>query len=277
MTQNRRFKKRVRTRMAQTGESYSAAYLALRNLNLEETPMTEPFQLVTNQDFGFSIDLPSSWRDVGPDIYNSAFEVAPYLRKSGNIHAGIVNIFWDLQGQSTLRSLVDVGDTELFDLSVKGLTEEGIPEISTMDTELDGRETIRLDWAQPLGEIEDWASRSYFTKVRGKFICLNMGTSDRHGDAALFDHIASSFRVIEETVGIVLVRDASTPSSFVAEVLGSQFKYSKRKALQQSIRMNTQNESVVALVDHQDADQVIQSIAKLSQETGIRLSARISA
>ena len=243
MTQDRRFKKRVRVRMAKTGESYSAAYQFLRNSTMEETSMTDEFNTVTNHDFGYSLQLPTSWRVVGPDIYNSAFEISRYLRTSGKIHDGIVNVFWDVPGES-LQSLVDVGAPPIFDLSAKSLRSEGVTDISVSNLEIGGREAIRLDHAYKLGDIEDWASRSYFMRIRGKFVILNMGTSDRASDRALYDQIASSFNAIEDSVGIVLVRDEDTPGAFVAEVLEMTFQYPHRKALQRSIRMNTQRESV---------------------------------
>lgn len=279
MTQNRTFKKRVRARMAETGESYSAANQLLRNstlqdLVMEETSMTENLQLVTNQDFGFSLQLPATWRDVGPDVYNSTFKMVRYLRTSGKIHDGIVNVFWDIPGDS-LRSLVEVGNPSTFDLSVKGLKDEGISDISTSDVEIGGREAIRLNWASPLGDIDDWASRSYFMCVRNKFVCLNMGTSDRVGDAELYDQVARSFSAIEDTIGIVLVRDEATPGDFVAEVLETAFQYSHRNALQRSIRMNTQQESVVALVEEKDAPRIIGLVAEQSQKAGYGLTARV--
>lgn len=277
MTQNRRFKKRVRARMAATGESYSAAYQLLRNSQLEEQPMTEQFQLINDQDFGYSLELPTSWRDVGPDIYNSTFEVARYLRKSGDIHAGIVNVFWDIPGDS-LRSLTETGNSVGFDINLKDLKEEGVDEVSSTDTEIDGRESIRIDWATSLPEynVTDWATRSYFFKVRGKFVCLNMGTSTRKADAMLFDQIAASFCAIEDTVSIVLKQDTSTPADFVADVLESEFQYTKRKARQRSVRMSTQNESVVAIVSKQSADEIIESVASLSQQSGQSLTARVA-
>tara|TARA_R110002072_G_scaffold46082_10_gene127982 strand:- start:10324 stop:11064 length:741 start_codon:yes stop_codon:yes gene_type:complete len=241
---------------------------------MEELPMTERLQLVTHHDFGYSLQLPGSWRDVGPDIYNSAFEVARYLRNSPKIHDGIVNVFWDMPGES-LQSLVEVGNPPIFDLSVESLRQEGITDISVSNVEIGGRQAIRLDWATPLGDINDWASRSYFMQIRDKFVCLNMGTSDRVGDCALYDQIANSFNAIEDTVGIVLVRDDSTPGAFVAEVLEKAFQYPQRKALQRSIRMNTQSESVVALIAETDAAQVIELVAEQSRQSGYGLTARI--
>jgi hypothetical protein len=274
MTQDRRFKKRVRERMANTGESYSAAYQFLRNSTMEETSMTDEFKTVINHDFGYSLQLPTNWRDVGPDIYNSAFEVSRYLRTSGKIHDGIVNVFWDVPGES-LHSLVEVGDPPIFDLSVKSLRNEGVTDISVSNLEIGGRETIRLDHAYKLGDIEDWASRSYFMRIRGKFVILNMGTSDRTSDRALYDQIASSFNAIEDSVGIVLVRGEDTPGAFVAEVLEMAFQYPHRKALQRSIRMNTQSESVVALIDENDATRIIELVAERSREAGYGLTARV--
>ncbi|MFT5210570.1 MAG: hypothetical protein ACI9CE_002296 [Flavobacterium sp.] len=112
MTQNRRFKKRVRASMTQTAESYSVAYQLLRNSTMEETSMADNFQTVTNHDFGFSLQLPASWRDVGPDIYNSAFEVSRFLRTSGKINDGIVNVFWDVPGESLQSSSQHKTDIE---------------------------------------------------------------------------------------------------------------------------------------------------------------------
>lgn len=273
MTQNRRFKKRVRARMAETGESYSAAYQLLRNITMEETPMTDSFQLVHNQDFGFSLELPSSWRDVGPDIYNSTFEVARYLRTPNKIHDGIVNVFWDIPGES-LRSLVEVGNSTPWDLNLKDLREEGITEVSTEELELGGRHAIRLDWATSFQDIEDWASRSYFMEVRGKYVCLNMGTSNRAQDAELYDRVAKSFDAIEKAVGIVLVRKSDTPSEFVAKVLEKVFAYTERRALQQSVRMNTINEAVVALVPENKTIEILKTVEELSRASGYGLTAR---
>jgi ATP-dependent Clp protease adapter protein ClpS len=207
---------------------------------------------------------------VGPDIYNSAYEVSRYLRTSGKIHDGIVNVFWDIPGES-LQSLVEVGDF----LSVESLRTEGVTDISVSNLEIGGRKAIRLDHVYKLGDIDDWASRSYFMQIRRNFVCLNMGTSDRASDCALYDQIANSFNAIEDSVGIVLVRDDETPATFVVEVLEMTFRYPHRKALQRSVRMNTQHESVVALVEEGDAPRIIESVAEQSRKAGYGLTARV--
>lgn len=274
MTQDRRFKKRVRARMAETGESYTTAYRNLRHHLTEETSMSQSLQTVTNHDFGYSLQIPESWRDVGPDLYNSPFEIARYLRNSPKIHDGIVNVFWDLGGES-LRSLVERGNPDVFDLSVASLRDEGITDISVTDTWLGNLESIRLEYVYKLGDIDRWASRSYFAEVRGRFVCVNMGTSDLGSDADLYDAIALSFSAIENSVGIMLVRDDNTPGEFVAEVLEKTFNYQHRKAMQRSIQMNAQRESVVALVEADDAPAIVAAIAELSRERQYALTARV--
>lgn len=260
--------------MAETGESYSTAYRRLRHSNLEED-MTEPLNVVTNHDFGFSLKLPESWRDVGPDVYNSPLEVARYLRHSGNLHAGIVNIFWDIPGDS-IDSLVVTGGPSNCDISIKGLQEYGIHAVTRTELELDSRRTICLSFQETLGDIKAWASQAYFLEIRGKLVCVNLGTSTLEQDKALYEQIISSFRAIEDPVGIVLTRDMKTPSEFVSDILQTEFRYTKRNAVQRATRMDTQQEAVVALVHQQEALTVIESVSKRSAAAGYGLSARVA-
>ena len=127
MTRNRRLKRRVRARIAKTGESYTTAMRHLRKHSPEEIRMADnAFQTIINHDFGFSLRIPSGWRDVGPDIYNSVYEVARYLRHAPRIHDGIVNIFWDVGPAESTRALAETGDCSVFDLNRECLEKEGI-------------------------------------------------------------------------------------------------------------------------------------------------------
>jgi ATP-dependent Clp protease adapter protein ClpS len=275
MTRDRRLKKRVRARAARTGESYSVAYQLLRERKTEETAMTEnEFQTITNHDFGYTIKVPSGWRDVGPDIYNSAFEVARYLRNSPAIHDGIVNIFWGIPGESH-QSTAKSGDPAVFDLSKEGLEKEGLT-VTLKEIQVGDRLATLLEYAYRLGNIEHWASRSYFMEVRGTVICLNMASADMEADGSLYDKIVQSFSPIEETAGIVLVHDGVTPSTYISQLLVDQFDYTHRQATQKLVKIRTQKESVVALVEADRALKLVDSINQASVENGYSLSCRVA-
>lgn len=237
--------------------------------------MTETeFQTITNHDFGYTIKVPSRWRDVGPDIYNSAFEVARYLRNSPAIHDGIVNIFWGLPGESR-QSAAKSGDPAVFDLSKEGLAKEGVA-ATLKEVQIGDRPATRLEYTYRLGKIEHWASRSYFMEVRGTVICLNMGTADIESDGPLYDKIVQSFNPIEKTAGIVLVHDGKTPSSYISQLLIDQFDYTNRKATQRLVKIRTQKESVVALVESDRALQLVDSINQASIKNGYSLTCRVA-
>jgi ATP-dependent Clp protease adapter protein ClpS len=271
MTHDRRFKKRVRARIAETGESYTVAYQHLRHLSSEETSMSEnKFQKITNHDFGYSLQIPSGWRDVGPFIYNSAFEVARYLKKDDDLHEGIVNIFWGFPGKST-RWLAETGDASVFDLSQAGLEKEGIKKTSISETHIGNRPATRLNWESNTG---DWSTRCYFMAVRDTFICLNMGSREPTRDCQLFDEIANSFDAIEDTAGIVFVRDDKTPASFVTNLLEEVFDYRHDQATQRLVRINAQRESVVALVPKVEASQIVSALNERSKAAGYSLTCR---
>ena len=275
MTRDRRFKKRVRARIARKGESYTVAYQVLRQQTPEDEAMTrQKTQTINNHDFGYTIEVPSTWRDLGPDIYNSAFEVARYLRNAPIIHDGIVNIFWGLPAESR-QLAANTGDPDVFDLNKDCLEKEGIAATVT-EVMLGGRAATRLDRAYKLGNIEHWASRSYFMEIRGAIICLNMGTSDLLEDAPVFDWITESFKPIENATGIILIHDGQTPAAVVSQLLIDNFDYSKRKATQKLVKMTIQKESVIALVESDQALQLVESINKNSRENGYSLSCRIA-
>lgn len=276
MTQDRRFKKRVRARMVKTGESYSAASHHLRKRRTEEPSMAEnEFQSITNPDFGYTLKIPTGWRNVGPDIYNSVYEVARYLRTNDRLHDGIVNLFWDIPGDSP-RQAAETGDCSVFDLNRDCLLKEGIEDISIEDVTIASRSATRLDHAYKLGDIENWASRSYFLSVRNTLICLNMGTSNVEADTALYDRIADSFHVIENAVGIVMVRDGETPGDFITGLLQTAFNYRQQWARQRVVQMNAQRESVIALVDADDAAGVVESVNEQCRQAGYALTCRVA-
>jgi ATP-dependent Clp protease adapter protein ClpS len=275
MTHDRRFKKRVRARIARTGESYTVAYQILRQQPSEEVAMTDhKVQIINNHDFGYTIEVPSTWRDAGPDIYNSAFEIARYLRNAPAIHDGIVNIFWGLPGESR-QSAAQTGDPKVFDLNRDCLEKEGVT-ATLKEVQLSGRSATRLDHAYKFGTIEHWASRSYFMEIRGAIVCLNMGTSDVNKDGPIFDWIAASFTPLENATGIILIHDGATPASIVSQLLVDKFGYTERRATQRLVKMTTQKESVVALVDSDQALQLAKSINKASLKNGYSLSCRVA-
>ena len=279
MTQDRRFKKRVRARIAKTGESYSTAYQHLRKLSSEETTMAEnEFQTITNHDFGYTLRIPSDWRDVGPFIYNSAFEIARYVKTADNIHDGIVNIFWGFPGKST-RSLAETGvPSSEFNYSQASLEREGIKKTSVSETHIGDCPATRLDWEADVNyrTTNFWSTRCYFMAVRDTFMCLNMGSPDPTRDRELYDEIANSFDVIENCVGIVFVRDDETPASFVTGLLEKAFDYRHDQATQRLVRINEQRESVVALVNASEADAVVQTLNEQSKDAGYSLTCRVA-
>ena len=127
---------------------------------------------------------------------------------------------------------------------------------------------MRLDHEYKLGNIDAWSSRSYFMALRDTVVCLNMGTSDANRDRRLFDQIADSFEPIERGVGIVFVRDESTPASFVTELLEDTFSYRPDQATQRLVRLNAQRECTVALVAEDEAERIVESLNERSKKAG---------
>ena len=274
MTQDRRFKKRVRTRIAKTGESYSTAYSHLRKSSLEENTMAEnEFQTITNHDFGYTLKIPSGWRDVGPFIYNSAFEIARYVKTDDNIHDGIVNIFWGFPGESP-RQLAETGDPSGFDYSQAS----GVKKTSIGDALIGGRPATRLNWEVDVNyrTTNFWSTRSYFMAVRDTFMCLNMGSPDPTRDRELYDEIANSFNAIEDTAGIVFLRDDNTPASFVTSLLEEVFNYRNDQAMQRLVRINAQREAIVALVERERATTLVNELNTRSKAAGYSLTCRMA-
>jgi len=236
------------------------------------------FHTVTNHDFGYSLSLPSTWRDVGPDIYNSVFEVARYLRNQPHLHDGIVNVFWDIPGSSP-RAAAERGTPDVFDLSRESLEREGVTDISISGTKVGDRDAVRLDHAYHLRhkdiDVENWASRSYFMTVRGTLVCLNMGTGSIDDDRERYDRIAGSFSVIENAASIVVARDHDVPDDFLAELLESTFDYRRDRARQRVVRIKAQGESVVALVEAANAPAIVESVTRQSAAAGYALNCRI--
>lgn len=102
MTQNRRLKKRVRDRVAKTGESYSTALRHLRGTLEKQRMNASQFQTFTNHDFGYSLAVPDDWRSVGPVLQNSVYEVGRYLRNTDHLHSGGALVFWGESGDSAM-------------------------------------------------------------------------------------------------------------------------------------------------------------------------------
>lgn len=233
------------------------------------------FQTIINHDFGYRLAIPVGWRDVGPHIYNSVFEIARYLRNEPRIADGIVNLFWDLPGASS-RQLAESGDCAVFDLNRACLEKEGVTDISISEVTIGNRPATRLDHAYRLGDIDNWASRSYFMAVRNTFICLNMGTSSIEANSMLYDDIAASFHVVDEVASVLLVRDDKTPDTFIVDVLEHTFDYSHDKALQRLVLIKAQHECVVALVDASKAANIVDAVNAQSHSAGYSLRCRVA-
>ncbi|MEM7366412.1 MAG: ATP-dependent Clp protease adaptor ClpS [Pseudomonadota bacterium] len=272
MTHDRRFKKRVRARIAKTGESYTTAFRHLRTS--EESRMTEINELkpLVEHDFGYSLLIPSSWRSYAADIYNSPLEVARYMRDGPDVAPGIVNVFWNTPGESP-RAIAEKQKEYLENAEIEGQT---FKEFAVDDMKIDGRAVTRLYSRSKLGTIENWVSRSHFMAVRGVHICLNMATPNDEADATLYERIAESFSVIERATAIVLEHDGETPVDFVSDLLVEHFSYRSDQATQRMVRINAQRESVVSLVDASQAETIVAEINGKIAEAGHSLRCRTS-
>jgi len=186
-----------------------------------------------------------SCRGLSPRM--AVFEVARYLRNAPVIHDGIVNVFWGLPTDSR-QSAANTGDSDVFDLNKACLAKEGVT-ATVREVMLGSRPATRLDHAYKLGDIEHWASRSYFMEIRGAVICLNMGTSDVLKDGPMFDWIAESFKPIENITGIILIHDGQTPAAVVSQLLVDNFDYTPRKATQRLVKMTTQSTKILYRTD----------------------------
>ncbi|MEM7366552.1 MAG: ATP-dependent Clp protease adaptor ClpS [Pseudomonadota bacterium] len=179
-----------------------------------------------------------------------------------------------MPGESRRRA-AETGDPEVFDLNRDCLVAEGVKDIDLSETQVGERLATRLDNAYPLGSIDHWASRSYFMEIRGSIVCLNMGSPDVEADRALYDRIADSFVVIESPASIVMAHDGQTPSDFVVDVLVDVIGYVPRRATQRAVRLNTQRELVVALVDEAVAPSVVEQVNERSRQSGYSLTCRM--
>ena len=265
MTRNRRFKKRVRARIAHTGESYSTACRRLRQLASEEL-MQETLTTLNGHDFGYQIDIHENWRDVGTDRYNSPFEVARYVRNNDRLHDGIVNIFWDLEGDNA-REVAARTQAEL--------KAEGVTESELLDVTLGDRPAVLHAHAYPLHDIEHWASRTHYIDVGARIACVNLATEDIEADAELFDRIGQSFRAVDDAVGIVLSHDDAASESFVKSVLVDVFNYVPAETTRRCVRIRAQRESIVAMVDRSRLADIEEDLASRGNAAGHPLQYRV--
>lgn len=271
MTRDRRFKKRVRARISQTGESYSTACRRLRLLaseerTMQETSTQETLTTVSGHDFGFEIDIPENWRDMGPDRHNSPFEVARYQRNKDRLHDGIVNIFWHMDADSP-RAMAEKVQAQM--------KEKGLKESTLSDVTLGDRPALLHEHAYPLLDMEHWASRTHYLDVGGHVVCVNLATDNIGRDADLFDRIAPTFRAEDDTVGIVFSYDEAVPEPFVTTVLQEVFNYAPAEAVQRFVRMRTQRECVVAMVARVSAGTVQADLTARAAAAGHPLPCRV--
>jgi hypothetical protein len=191
MTEKRRFKKRVRSRMAKTGESYLTAYRYFRNQNAENLPME--FQSISRIDLGIALDVPSNWKELVPNpgvgtlegvVEVMHFENHEELEKAKGLD---ILSMPNPEGQS----LKNVVQNETKRLQRMQFTDFSYSEIS-----VGGCSCTRIDCENADSSV--WSLRLYLIKTEQNHIWwLFFGSFEMKQDNKFIEKMTGSFKLLE--------------------------------------------------------------------------------
>ena len=196
MTAKKNFKRLVRARARQTGESYAAAFRSLRKGSPEVRPMAAaspssrgvpPLRRVEKPELGFALLVPHNWRDEPPDPFNSAQEIArftgPGLRERGcfvfrnHPRPGIT-------ARAAAEGLVPV------------LERGGFGNFTHHDATIGGVPASRLEFEKRTGSRLR-SFRDYYVVVGDTPIVLSFSIPNPDQDAPLIDMLAATFSFLQ--------------------------------------------------------------------------------
>jgi hypothetical protein len=187
MTANKNLKRRVRSRAAKTGESYTTALRYFRPTP-EGDVMEEPqLQRVMKPQFGFAVSVPADWVERPPDPMRGP-QVARWAGP-GEVRRELV-VFRLFAGQagSTPR--------EVAESVISSLQELGFASFEITDGDVAAHPGARLNCVKTTGK-RIWSVRQYYAVADDQVLVFGLGTATQNVDADLFDVIASKFECIE--------------------------------------------------------------------------------
>lgn len=191
MTANKNLKRRVRARMARTGESYTAALRQLRRNAAEEPAMAEPtvpeiaWRQVVKPEYGYAVWVPLNWEERPPNLKNSPWETARFAEPDDRRHSVIVFRTPVFRRRTPLEHAESIRES---------LAGAGFAEFEIVETTVAGRPGVRLDCARrDAGRV--WSVREYLVRTDEASFCLGLGSAIPDEDGALFDELAARWEV----------------------------------------------------------------------------------
>ena len=231
------------------------------------------FSSITNAAYGFRLDIPAGWTEIEPDLNNGPFEVAQFVRDKTDRLLGGISVFRVLS--RTPQTVADGNQTHL--------EAGGFGNFVKSSVVLGDRNAVRLDFDKPVdanrhpgSTVRHHFVRQYYVPVTDAVMVLALNTPEPGRDGELLDRIAASFDVMEQGVGLVFLHSRETPTSFVTELLESTFGYTRSRAMRTAVNIDAHGESVVAVVEKTQADDIVSSILSRAREAGYPFKCRVS-
>lgn len=184
MTSRKRLKRLVRSRAQRTGESYVTALRHLRSRVREETAVCVETRRVTKSAYGFAMDIPSEWRELGPDRLNSDVEVAHFAYPGEDERRGC-RVF-----RAPVMGILGERVHLLPDVLSAGFEHFEITEITVAERQ---EYLMTAESKQP---ERRWALRYYIFDEDSWNWCLAFASSTPEADADTFDHLAATFESV---------------------------------------------------------------------------------
>lgn len=185
MTERKRFKRRVRSRAAQTGESYMVARRLLEHRSGLERTLSET-NTITDQLHGFSLELPAGWKRVDPSVTASHWQVAAFDGSEEHAH------------RYAALLILPTGDRSLDEIvnsAVSTYTKSRVEGLDVHEATLAG-----LDARRVVGHMDTRGTTihviEHIAVDDDRVLRLAVRTNDLERDQQHADQIAKSFRTL---------------------------------------------------------------------------------
>ena len=145
------------------------------------------FQTITNADYCFKVDVPSTWEDKTADEHNKGAEVVRFTGSNETSNC-LFLVFWN--------SNMGVSPREAAEQNETGLRANGYESFAHHELSLTDQRIAQLNFNKKMGKGREWSVRHYYISYEDDMVVLGMGTDSMTRDGAVFDHIVSSFKFI---------------------------------------------------------------------------------
>jgi hypothetical protein len=189
MTQDKDFKKVVRRRAHQSGESYTEARRKVLSRQVDPPVLSAGLRRVDKPDLGLTVFVPDDWAEFPPQPANNPYEVARFQHHEAA--ARRICLIFRHPGSTGLSPQVPAGLVR----AKREASRFCFANFTTEELDVAGWPAVRMEYDSDQFDFGRWFVRDYFLVVRNVVVEFSLGTTAPADDAETFNLMVGSFQV----------------------------------------------------------------------------------